>query len=335
MAVDAQSDKSSAKVAIIGAGLTGLLVAHGLTKNGFKVSVFDSETSIDTRLRDWTILLHWAMPTFEKLLPEEVIKALPGAICNPHLTFNDEVECLPCYNGITGDILFKSPLPGSRRVSRQRLRRVLAQGLDIKWGKTLSNISFPFDDVDQSGNPARSPVQLTFADGQSELADYALGTDGASSKVRQLLLCDKDAEPQLSGFMFATGITEYRDASKVEAVVKAHPVAAITLGMEAVAGCGVLSVEDEQDMSTWTTFWTKIWRGSLADLPKIDNTVEYIKQTTEGLCEPFQSIINWTPPDSECYIDEMKYWIPVPYDNYAGRVTLAGDAAHPMLICRY
>jgi hypothetical protein len=178
------------------------------------------------------------MPLFEKLLPVEVINDLPEAICNPYLDFNPEVECLPCYNGITGELLFKSPLPGSRRVSRKRLREVLSQGLDIRWGKKLDTISFPHDENEPDDNLKDLKVQLVFADGHTEKVDYVLGTDGATSKVRQLLLGEKAAQPQLSGFMFATGITKYHDEMKVQSVVNAHPVAAITLGMDTVAGCG-------------------------------------------------------------------------------------------------
>lgn len=178
------------------------------------------------------------MPLFEKLLPEEIINDLPKAICNPYLDFNSEVECLPCYNGITGDLLFKSPLPGSRRVSRKRLREVLSQGLDIKWGKKLDKISISSDDSQPGDILTDLKVQLAFVDGHTEQVDYVLGADGASSKVRQLLLGEKAAQPQRSGFMFATGITDYHDAKKVQAVVNAHPVAAITLGMDTVAGCG-------------------------------------------------------------------------------------------------
>jgi hypothetical protein len=209
-----------------------MLTSTYTVQNGFEVAVFDREPSINAHSRDWTILLHWAMPTMAKLLQEDVLKNLPRAICNPYLNFNTDVEYLPCYNGITGEILFKSPLPGSRRISRQKLRGVLAEGLDIRWGRTLNQISFP------SGGDSESPVQLTFDGGQMDVADYVLGTDGASSKVRELLLGAEAARVQLSGFLFATGIMEYRDADKVEAVVKAHPVAAITMGMEAVAGCG-------------------------------------------------------------------------------------------------
>lgn len=170
------------------------------------------------------------------MLDDEVKNDLPKAICNPYLDFNADVECLPCYNGNTGELLFKSPLPGSRRISRQRLRKVLSQGIDVKWSKKVVHIEFPSDDKYES------PVQLIFDDGDTDVADFVLAADGASSKIRELLLGPEAARLQLAGFMFATGVTNYRDADKVAAVVKAHPVAAITLGMESVAGCGGMSI---------------------------------------------------------------------------------------------
>lgn len=203
-----------------------------MTKHGFDVEIFDRELSLDARLRDWTIVLHWAMPNMVKLLPEAVLENLSQAICNPHLEFDKDVESLPCYNGITGDLLFKSPLPGSRRVSRQRLRAVLSKGLKINWNKALTGLSYPSDKA----------VQLSFDDGSVSEADFVFGADGASSKVRGLLLGPDATQVQGSGFMFATCIVNYKDAEKVEAVVKAHPVAAITLGSNAGAGCGGMSL---------------------------------------------------------------------------------------------
>src|SRR6266699_683365 len=91
-------------------------------------------------------------------------------------------------------------------------------------------------------------------------------------------------------------------------------------------------VDDPADKSTWTTFWAKIWRGEPVKLQGED-AFNYIRETTKGQLDPFQSAIEWTPKESPCYIDEMRYWVPIPFDNHSGRVTLAGDAAHPMLIC--
>ncbi|KAI7973743.1 hypothetical protein EIK77_001806 [Talaromyces pinophilus] len=244
MGDQAETTAKAPKVAIIGAGLTGLLAAQGLKKvppNDIQVTVFEGESSIDSRPRDWTILLHWALPILTELLDDDVKNDLPKAICNPYLDFNADVECLPCYNGNTGELLFKSPLPGSRRISRQRLRKVLNQGIDVKWSKKVVQIEFPSDDTGNITEYER-PVQLIFDDGDTAAADFVLAADGASSKIRELLLGPEAARVELAGFMFATGVTNYRDADKVAAVVKAHPVAAITLGTESVAGCGGMSI---------------------------------------------------------------------------------------------
>lgn len=93
-----------------------------------------------------------------------------------------------------------------------------------------------------------------------------------------------------------------------------------------------------EDLSDWTTMWVKIWRKSVAPLPEGlsagQEALDYLKATTKGLAEPFQSMIDWSPDGSPCHIDEMKTWVPQPFDNRGGRITLAGDAAHPMLIYR-
>lgn len=95
-----------------------------------------------------------------------------------------------------------------------------------------------------------------------------------------------------------------------------------------------MSVEDASDTSTWTTFWVKIWRGEPVDL-KGQRALDYIKDNTPPLHGIFQSAIDWTPEGSYVSVNEMKYWIPTQWDNRKGRVTLAGDAAHPMLICEH
>ncbi|KAG6038656.1 hypothetical protein E4U41_003972 [Claviceps citrina] len=309
-------------VAIVGAGLTGLLAAHGLQKNGIKAVVFERAASLDDRVRDWTMLVHWAMPTFEKLVPQDILADLNKAICNPYLDFDEQVESLPCYHGVTGDLLFRSPTPGARRVSRQALRRLLTRSLDIRWNKNATAVS-----------TTEHCVRLCFDDGDIFDAEYLLGADGSSSKIRQLLLGIETAHPRPSGFLFATGITKYADAMKTDAIIKAHPVASLMMGNGSVGAVGVMSISNARDRSTWTTFWTKIWRGKSLNLCG-EQALEYVKNNTPPLRDVFQSAIEWTPQNSSVYINEMKYWIPTPWDNLGGRVTLAGDAAHPMLIYR-
>jgi 2-polyprenyl-6-methoxyphenol hydroxylase-like FAD-dependent oxidoreductase len=55
-----------------------------------------------------------------------------------------------------------------------------------------------------------------------------------------------------------------------------------------------------------------------------------VRQKASGMCEPFRSAVMWIPNDTKTTYDTMAYWVPVPWDTHDGRVTLAGDAAHPM-----
>ncbi|KAF9880354.1 FAD-binding domain containing protein [Colletotrichum karsti] len=308
------------KVAIIGAGLTGLITAHGLKKHGFDVTVFERDAGIDARPRDWTILIHWGMSTLTEMLPERVLKSFPQAFCNPYLEFNEWDESIPGYNGNSGEILFRNPTPGARRVSRRRFRKVLVEGLDVQWGKVLSALNQIDDDT----------IQLEFADESKFDANYVFGTDGVSSKVRELLLGIEAAKPVPSGFMIANCNVNYGDEDKVKTILKAHSVCALMLGSGVMAGCGVMSVDDPKDIASWETFWVRVWKGESITLSG-QKAVDYIKSDLKGLCEPFRSAVEWTPEGSPCYIDEMKYWLPSAWNTYDGKITLAGDAAHPML----
>ncbi|KAK5655365.1 hypothetical protein OQA88_5932 [Cercophora sp. LCS_1] len=318
--------KKAAKVAVVGAGLTGMLVAHGLKKNGFDVVIFESEEKLDARPRDWTIAIHWALPTFNNLLPEAVRANLVKALCNPRVEFTPEVECLPCFNGVTGELMFKSPMLGSRRVSRQLLRQVLSEGLNVQWGKRLVDIS-----------STAEHVTLTFANNATVQADFVLGADGASSTVRSLLFHrDPKANIVPSAYYIATVIMRHDDAAKVEPVHNFHPVATIMMGASCFVGTGTMYAPTP-DLSTWSIFWAKIFRrGAFPDPPARQGTeaLRYIKETTKDLIEPFQSQIDWAKEDDStmCFIDEMKYYTPsLGFDTHGGRVTLVGDAAHPML----
>ena len=46
--------------------------------------------------------------------------------------------------------------------------------------------------------------------------------------------------------------------------------------------------------------------------------------------EPFKSAFLWMPEDNKLYANFLSYWMPVAFDSKNGRITLTGDAAHPM-----
>ncbi|KAK3950731.1 hypothetical protein QBC32DRAFT_8526 [Pseudoneurospora amorphoporcata] len=335
-------------IVIIGAGLTGLLAAQALKKHGFQVIIYDSEPHLNSRPRDWTILIHWALPLFSSLLPPSIFANFDRAICNPHLDFDEWAETLPMYNGETGDLMFKSAVPGSRRITRRGLREVLAEGLEIQWGRKVASL-------DTESNPDKVKVTLEAVgeEGAEEeeeevWADHVLGTDGASSKVREILFSNQEggeekAKVMRSGFMIGTCIVDYQDDGEmVRKVLEKHPVTSLVMSRGAVGGFGVQYTTGTPPSSLQhTIFWTKVWKGSLSTTPDMHRkgpaAVRYLKQSWQGLHPSFQCLIDSTPEDdthTKAFIDEMGTWIAQPFDNRDGRVTLAGDAGHPMLILR-
>lgn len=67
--------------------------------------------------------------------------------------------------------------------------------------------------------------------------------------------------------------------------------------------------------------------------------VEHQKILAKKFCDPFKSAFAWTPTDlTTAWHGKLQRWDPQApghgWDNHAGRITLAGDAAHPMTFQR-
>lgn len=200
-------------------------------QNGLQVTVFEQQDGIDARPRDWSIIIHWAMPALTQLLPEANLKNMSQALCHPYIEYDENAESLPCCDGATGDVLIKMHAAGSRRITRQRLRRMLVQGLegDIRWGKKLTQ--FKADD-------GADTVQLTFEDGESFDADYLVGADGPSSKMRELLVGIEASKSVSSNLTICIAACKYRDAAKAQLIFDKHPVACLIFDPKYVGGAG-------------------------------------------------------------------------------------------------
>lgn len=319
-------------IAIIGAGLTGLLTAHALLQSSFPVTLYDADPSLTSRPRDWPLLLHWALPTLKSLLAPSAAARFDDAVCNRHIAYTPAVESMPIINGVTGDVLFRPPAaPGARRVSRGRLRRVMVEelgGEGVQWGKSLVGL-----DVDGEG-----PVTMRFADGTTAVADYVLGADGAASKVRELLFGgDEVARVKPSGLMVASSLTRPGEEAKVREALRYHPMACVAMGTTANCGVATMYADDAEDVASWTLSWIKLWRKDRLPEPVATRGAEalaWVKATSGDLIEPFRGTIMGTREEEGCFVDEMRTWVSVEWDTRGGRLTLAGDAAHPMLVYR-
>lgn len=95
----------------------------------------------------------------------------------------------------------------------------------------------------------------------------------------------------------------------------------------------VQDVPSTSDPANWRFQVVTSWKGSPAASTDLDNAARLAEIKAKASLlknEPFKNAVLWMPEDTVVTYDTMAYWIPIPWDNHGGRVTLVGDAAHPM-----
>lgn len=119
-------------VLIIGGGITGLLLAQALKKSDVQFTVFERDPTLSHRGRGWGLTIHWALDSFISLLPQHLIDRLPATYVNPQASLSGENGNFLFFDVRSGETRWTVP-PGKRiRVSRERLRALLADGLEIQ-----------------------------------------------------------------------------------------------------------------------------------------------------------------------------------------------------------
>lgn len=173
-------------IAIVGAGLGGLMLARVLQAHGVAATIYEGEVSATTRAQGGLLDIH----------------AATGQVALRAAGLHDEFRALVRLGedakrvvARDGTVLLDRPAdPGSARpeVDRGELRRLLIDSLvpgTIRWGHKLASIR----------HRAEGGYRLTFAHGSAVRADVVIGADGSWSKVRPLLT---PAEPAYSGTCF-------------------------------------------------------------------------------------------------------------------------------------
>lgn len=171
----------SATVIVVGAGPVGLITALGLAQAGIRVEVIDRDVEVGTSPR---AIAHWFMllPEFEKLgvLDEMVTAGYTGTSLN-YVDFETKEIITHDLSPLEGRVTYPyNFLLGQHRVSAILLERLATySNVSIRLATNVISVGQDLRGVELVVESESGPEVLT--------ADWLVGADGASSTVRREL----------------------------------------------------------------------------------------------------------------------------------------------------
>lgn len=277
---------------------------------------------------------HWGLEPLRHLVPEKVLEQLESTQVDPHVPTKD-TDRLPFINGKTGELLTEIQSSKFYRVRRDKFRRMLMDGLSdhLHWGKAINDLVYSDDKLS---------VTAKFADGTQDTGCLLVATDGPHSTVRTLLLGEDKAK--VTPVPYATTMCYTRHTKEHAVFLRSKPHSPLyQVGPHPNGTCAWLSLHDGDDKDhpeNWT-FFHYISFPEPVDYINTSTNRELIahqKKLAKEFADPWKSVFAWMPDDTEVWYSKLRNWDPsLPehqWDNNWGRVTLAGDAAHPMTFQR-
>lgn len=76
--------------------------------------------------------LHWSLPALRELLPPEIVAKLPEAYVNKEAARSGDNGRFQFFDLHTGHAKYDVPAAERIRVSRYRLKKILAEGIDVQ-----------------------------------------------------------------------------------------------------------------------------------------------------------------------------------------------------------
>lgn len=121
-------------ILIIGAGISGLVLAQYLKHRDIPFEIFEQDSTIDARSGGWGLTLHWSLPALRELLPEHLVQRFPETFVNKEASARGDVGRFQFFDLQSGDALYNVPAAERIRVSRVRLRELLTTDLNVQVG---------------------------------------------------------------------------------------------------------------------------------------------------------------------------------------------------------
>lgn len=266
--------------------------------------------------------LHWGSPILKSLIPPKSFEKLASTQVDPNHPL-PEKDSFNFLNGQTGEKIGATTIPHIYRLRRSKLRAVIAEGLHIQHEKVLTDITYEGD-----------LVTAKFEDGTSATGAIIIGTDGARSDVRTYLCGAK--EGALEDLPYAASIVQARyPAEQAKFLRSFHPLYVAAPHPEGMfSWVGLHDGTNADDPESWVLNHYISWYCPVDQQSQATN-LERLKELQEKAklyADPFRSAFLWLKDDQPVWYSPLKQWDPSAHswDNRGGRVTIGGDAAHPM-----
>ena len=95
--------------------------------------MFEQESFLNQRPRDWSFGIYWAHGPLEECLPEPLRAKLNTATVDPSRKPSPD-DFMRIVNGKTADELARMPISNVCRLKRSAFRALIAEGLDVQVG---------------------------------------------------------------------------------------------------------------------------------------------------------------------------------------------------------
>ncbi|KAL7787463.1 FAD/NAD(P)-binding domain-containing protein [Trichoderma ceciliae] len=322
-------------VLIIGAGVVGLTLAHGLQKASIPFEIYERDESIDARGQGWAITLHWVLPYLGEMVDEETLAGIDGVQVDPEVGRNDNGNFM-FINLKTQETKFRIPPNVRRRVNREKLRRVLLKKVaeKVHWNKQLT-------DVDVSENTGDG-VRATFADGSTAEGRMLIGAEGSNSQARRFLVPDAYHNYLLPVKMMGASVDftpeQVEPLRRIDPLLfqGCHPDTGVFLWvsmLETPEANDSAGTADERYRVQIILSWLVKDNGE--SVPESNpKRISMMKRLAAGFHPDLYKTVQAIPESSATLHLILQDWPCRDWDNHDGRVTLVGDAAHAMVMYR-
>ncbi|KAF4126216.1 FAD binding domain [Geosmithia morbida] len=323
-------------VIIIGAGVVGLALAHGLANAGIPFEIYERDEDADSRPQGWAITLLWGLTFLRRLLRQDSLDAVDGAQVDMDIARNDTGNFL-FLNLATLETKFRIPPSDRRRVGRQRFRKALLSDTRIRdhmhWGKNLSGI-----DTLENGS-----VSARFHDGSAAKGAVIVGAEGASSPTRRFLVPDNHHNRSLNVKLIGAAVDmtpeQARPLREIDPLLfqGCHPDTDSFLWVSTIdtpETNGSIGSDNEYYKMQLIISWpVKVPPDAMVPSTAA-GCIEEMKRRAAGFHPKLLGAIDLVSEKSNPSEIELKDWPCHPWDNHDGSVTLVGDAAHAMTMFR-